>query len=253
VSVDKSRTAQTLARGLQLLDCFVKRDGEIGTKELVEMLKLPTTIVVRLAQTLVEFGYLNQDPTTRKYTMGLAAYTLGLHASPNLQLRRLALPFMEEIAAVTRETVSLNVVEPVRLEGVCIASIDSPNQIKLTTRVGSVRPLHRGASRKVLLAYLEDVEREIVLHRLEANGATGEEMRQLEQDVIVIRNQAYAYSEEELDEGAYAVAAPILHQGKLVGSLAVAGPIYRRTETTLADAISIIQRCSETLSNIVRP
>lgn len=251
MSLDKSRTAQTLARGLQLINCFMEREGEIGTKELSEMMGLSTTIVVRLAQTFVEYGYLFQDPNSRKYTLGLTAYTLGLHASPNLQLRRLALPYMEEIARVTRETVSLNVVEPIRLDGVCIASIDSPNQIKLTTRVGSVRSLHRGASRKVLLAYLDSAEQERVFHRLETEGVGADTVQALKQELVEIRNRSYAYSQEELDEEAYAIAAPILHQGELIGSLAVAGPIYRRTESSFEQSIQVVQRCARAVSSLL--
>src|SRR5579875_708953 len=155
---DKTRTSQTLARGLQVLGCFQERGSELGIKELSQALALPQTIISRLVATLVDYGYLVQNPQTKKYTLGLTAFTLGLHATPEPQLRHVAYPYLEQLQEMTKETVSLNVVDVASMDGVCIASIDSPAQIKLTTRVGSVRPLYRGATRKVLLAYLEPLQ-----------------------------------------------------------------------------------------------
>lgn len=239
---DKTRTAQTLARGLMVLDCFQHQGSELGIKELAELLQLPKTIVSRLVTTLTEYGYLIQNMQNKKYTLGLRSYILGVHASPEFGLRQIATPIMERLARETGETISLNVIQMSSLEGVCIASIDSPENIKLTTRIGSVRPLYRGASRKVLLAFADPLLQEQVYHRLENEAEWGVSVQDLRVEMEKIRQDGYAYSEEELDPGAYAVAAPILSsQGKLLAGIAAAGPIYRRTEQTLAQFILLLQ------------
>ncbi len=258
--MDKTRTSQTLARGLQILNAFQEKNREdlhstgsieLGIKELQEALMFPKTVVSRLVATLVDYGYLYQNPQTKKYLLGIAAYALGLCAVPQLEIRNTALPFMERLAMTTRETVSLNVIDPVTFNGACIASIDSPAHIKLTTRVGSVRPLHRGASRKVLLAYVESWQREQYIARL---GLQPEEENHLRQQLAEICEQGYAYSEEELDEGACAVAAPILSQdSRLVAGIAVAGPIYRKTEEQLGVWISLVGRTAQEISNVLYP
>ncbi|RIV28119.1 IclR family transcriptional regulator [Alicyclobacillaceae bacterium I2511] len=238
---DKTRTAQTLARGLQVLDAFRDRQkdippetpapAELGITDLVHTLHLSATVVSRLVTTLVEHGYLYQNTATKKYVLGMAAYTLGLAAVPQVQLRNTAYPHLQRLAQHTAETVSLNVVDRQSLEGVCIASIDSPAQIKLTTRVGNVRPLHRGASRKVLLAYLESWQQEQYIVRLELCTMQADALRQ---ELKEIHLRGYAYSEAELDVGAFAVAAPILScEGHLLGSVAVAGPVFRKTSALM--------------------
>ncbi|MCL6599876.1 MAG: IclR family transcriptional regulator [Alicyclobacillus macrosporangiidus] len=237
---DKTRTSQTLARGLEVLNCFLPASGtdprqesqELGIKQMVDRLGLPHTVVSRLVATLTEYGYLQQNPATKKYHLGLVAFLLGQAASPELALRRAAWPAMTELAERTRETVSLNIVDPVTMNGVCIASIDSPAEIKLTTRVGSVRPLHRGATRKVLLAFLDPWRQEQYCSRF--SDWTDGELERLRRELEQIRAQGYAYSEEELDPGAFAIAAPILATGgQLLGSIAVAGPIFRKTPESL--------------------
>lgn len=247
---DKTRTSQTLARGLQVLDAFRGRGlkdnlecldpPELGISDLAHTLSLSGTVVARLVATLVEYGYLFQNPRTKKYTLGLATFTLGLAAVPEMQLRNAAYSHLQRLARLTGETVSLNVVEKHSLQGVCIASIDSPAQIKLTTRVGSVRPLHRGASRKVLLAFLEIWQQDLYIDTLELGPTQADSLRK---ELEKIRQRGYAYSEEELDEGAFAVATPILtREGHLLGGVAVAGPIFRKTPSLMAMWIEAVKQ-----------
>ena len=240
---DKTRTSQTLARGLTILNCFRENQSEMGIKDLAGQLALPQTVVARLVATLVQFGYLYQNPQTKKYLLGIAAFTLGLNAELALPLKHTASPFLERLAQASKETVSLNIVDPVTMDGVCIASIDSPAQIKLTTRVGSVRPLHRGASRKVLLAYMEGWQQDQYMTRLNLDAAS---QRLLRSEIAEIRERGYAVSEEELDEGAFAVAAPVLSKdGKLLAGIALAGPLFRKTPESLAKWILLVTQTAQ--------
>lgn len=215
---------------------------ELGIKDLSLQLALPQTIVSRLTATLVEYGYLYQNPTTRKYRLGLAAFTLGLAADPHLELNQAAKPQLEQLARQTRESVSLTVVDEVSGDGLCIVSLDSPSEIKLTTVVGSLRPLHRGATRKVLLAYLPQAQRQDYIRRLCLNSET---QTVLLKELSDITEVGYAYSEEELDQGAFAVAAPVLTpNGVLLGGVAVLGPLFRHTEDERQSFIPLVRNAA---------
>lgn len=242
---DRARTSQTLARGLEVLDCWLSDEvRELGVKDIAGWLGLPQTNAARLVATLVEAGYLAQNPETRRYRLGLRAYLLGLRADPAEELRRAAHGVLAELAQATGETVSMNVIDPATLDGVCITSIDSPAQIKLTTRIGSVRPLFRGASRKVLLAFATPHEQAQVLERA-AVELSQQEYGRLRSELDDIRRLGYAESEEELDAGAYAIAAPVrAHAGRLVAGVAVAGPLYRRTEDSRTRLIALVQKAA---------
>lgn len=227
---DKTRTSQTLARGLQVLGCYRDKGSEYGIKELSFMLALPSTVVSRLVATLVEYGYLYQNPDNKKYRLGLTAFALGLRANPDLALQNAAYRLLQKLSTETNETVSLNVMNPATLEGVCIVSLESSAPVKLTTVVGSVRPLHRGATRKVLLAHFEPEELDRYLEKFHIEGP---ERQDLVAELDHIRTTGYAYSEGELDSGAYAIAAPILSPtGRIMAGVAVAGPLFRLTEVT---------------------
>lgn len=248
----RARTSQTLARGLQVLDCFLLgEDRELGIKELAARLALPQTNVARLVATLVEAGYLAQHPVSRQYRLGLRAYLLGLRANPAEELRRSANPVLARLAAETGETVSLTVIDQGTLEGVCIASIDSSAQIKLTTRIGSVRPLYWGATRKVLLAFADRYEQEVVLERARSDLAPPE-LTRLRAELAEIRDNGFAESVEELDEGAYAISAPVLApSGQLLAGVAVAGPVFRRTEASRQRFIQVVQEAAGDIARLV--
>ncbi|WDL97912.1 IclR family transcriptional regulator [Alicyclobacillus sp. ALC3] len=251
---ERARTSQTLARGLQVLDCFLTGvERELGIKDLAGRLNLPQTNVARLVATLVEAGYLVQQPVTRQYRLGLRAYLLGLRANPAEELRRIAHPVLERLATQTGETVSLNVIDLASLEGVCIASIDSPAQIKLTTRVGSVRPLYWGATRKVLLAFAEQHDQEAVLVRAQIDLSPAE-LTKLRRELAEICENGFAESVEELDEGAYAIAAPVLSPGgALLAGVAVAGPVFRRTETARRRFIDAVLGAAGDIARLIAP
>lgn len=247
---DKTRTSQTLARGLQVIACFQDKGIEYGIKDLSDALHLPTTVVSRLVTTLAEYGYLYQNSLTKKYGLGMTAYTLGFRANSNSALQAAARPVMLQLAQQSGETISLNVVNPATMEGVCIESIESSASVKLTTVVGSVRPLNKGATRKVLLAYLNDGEWGKYLGSVATKQVN---LDVLKNELEEIRSRGYAYSEGELDEGAYAIAAPVLNSsGALLAGIAVAGPLFRLTSELRKHYVELVLRAAREIQSLMQ-
>lgn len=65
---------KSLFKGLVILDRMKKADGEVGVRELARSLSMPTTVVHRLVSTLKDFGYIEQDPGSRRYRIGNGAF-----------------------------------------------------------------------------------------------------------------------------------------------------------------------------------
>ena len=100
-------------------------------------------------------------------------------------------------------------------------------------------PLHAGAASKVLLAFAPVVVREAVLTGPlpKVGPGTLTSRRALARELEAIREQGYAVSREETNEGAWGVAAPILGiGGVLLGSIGMVGPLVRCTPRTLDEA-----------------
>jgi DNA-binding IclR family transcriptional regulator len=119
----------------------------------------------------------------------------------------------------TGETVLLTA--PCGFEGIVLHVVEGVrHSVRLSYAVLHRAPMHRGASGKVMAAYLDDSER---ARLLEAAGDP-----ELERELARIRHDGFVVTRGELDEGAGAVAAPILdRRERLIAGLSLAGPEER--------------------------
>lgn len=101
--------ATTLARGLELLQCFTPDRPILGNSDLASMLKLPKATVSRLTYTLVCLGYLTSTDYYGKYRLGPQTLSLGYPFLAQFTMRRIARPLMHELATSLGCTVSLAV------------------------------------------------------------------------------------------------------------------------------------------------
>lgn len=219
--------SQTLQRGLMILDLYTKSESEYSVKEISDILKFSPTIGFRLVNTLVGMGYLTRNVSNGKYRLGMSSYRLGIFANPNPKLVEKSHPFLEKISSETNETVSINVFDPVKMEGVCIASVESKDNIKFSSPVGLSRPLYKGASRKTILAYLTPSQQELVIDEAEKQGF--QQVEKLKKELQLIKKNGYCYSEGEVTAGALNVSSPILtKEGLILASIAIHCPAYRK-------------------------
>ncbi|HBH02693.1 MAG: hypothetical protein A2W08_09760 [Candidatus Rokubacteria bacterium RBG_16_73_20] len=127
--------------------------------------------------------------------------------------------------------------------------------IKHAMEPGSVFPLHAGASGKAILAFLPDAERaRLVRARLLRRFAPGTitEAQALEAELARIRRAGWAWSKEELAPGAWALAVPIHDApGTCVGSLGVAGPVFRLRRERLRDWARLLEQASARLTKLI--
>jgi len=238
--------AQTFDRGLDLLLLFHEGAPVLSIGEMVDRLALPRSTVYRFIRSLRAKGLL--EPAGRGlYRLGWRAVELGrLAAAPRAALAEVALPVMQELATSTRETTVLTVAQGLR--AVCLERVESPEALRLSFTRDAELPLERGASAKVLLAYLDEQWRRSVLDRVAARDgelASGG----LDAELARIRAQGYAVTSEEVDRGARAVAAPVLSSGgTLIAGLSVAGPLFRLDESRLPGLIGAVQTAARQIS-----
>ena len=69
-------TSQNVVNALRLLECFAKEE-ELGITELSEAIGVGKTATSRLVSSLEGFGYLRQNPATKKYRLGMKLVYLG--------------------------------------------------------------------------------------------------------------------------------------------------------------------------------
>jgi DNA-binding IclR family transcriptional regulator len=229
---------------------FVGADTELGVTSLSKQLGLHKSTVSRLLATLQQEGFVEQNPETGKYHLGWGVVTLAGVVLERLDLRQLVHPHLVELAHKTRETTNLTV-----LDGPSCINIDgvpSPHPIQYVGRIGRRTPTHCTSTGKVLLAYLAADKRGDYLPRslTRYTSKTIVDFQALEAELEKVRAQGFAISDEELQEGLTAVAAPILnHDSQAIAAIAVSGLTYRVGPADIQRLVAAVKQTAETVSN----
>jgi DNA-binding IclR family transcriptional regulator len=156
-----------LARGLQVLACFRSGDSLLGNQDIAERCKLPKSTVSRLTSTLTRLGYLIQVPDNGRYRLGIATLALGSAMLSRMDLRQLARPLMQELAAFTGASVSLGARD--RLSMIYVEHCRGPSALTLSMDVGARVPLASSAIGRAYLAAIAQTERQEILAAVRAH------------------------------------------------------------------------------------
>ena len=153
-------------------------------------------------------------------------------AGPRPGLVNVAQPYLDRLGEATGETVNLGVERDGLVEQ--IAQVDCTYLIGGTNWLGRPVPLHCAALGKVLLAY---GAAELPPGRLERRTPrTITSRADLDANLAEVRRRGYALTDEELEPGLVAVAAPVRRDGgTVVAALSVSAPATRLTPARVAD------------------
>jgi DNA-binding IclR family transcriptional regulator len=211
-----------LERAVDLLHHIGRQPAGPTVAELATEAGMPTSTAYRLLAELEQHGLVQRGPDST-VALGTRLVALGRTAEAGLRERVVepAAAVMDELSEELGETVILTA--PCALEALVLHVVEADrHSVRLSYTVFRRGPMHRGASGKVLAAFLEPGERSRLV------AAVGNPA--LEAELEAIRGDGVAVTDGELDEGAAAVAAPILdRRGRLVAGLSVAGPSDRIT------------------------
>lgn len=249
-SVSSPSGAQAVDRAAQLLRSVVQRHEAVTFTELAVITGLSRSTTSRLLLALCRNGLLRRD-SRGAYLPGEVFVAYASRGSAETDLISVAQQFLERLGAETGETINLGVARPGGLVEQ-IAQVDSRYLIGGTNWVGLRVPVHCSALGKVLLAHgvaelpSGDLERRTA--RTISSRAT------LDADLDLTRGRGYAVTNEELEPGLVAIAAPVYRggdgDGHVVAALSVSGPSSRLTGEQIpavaagcvaaADAMSVI-------------
>lgn len=205
----------------------VARTQPIGLSDLARTLRLPKSTVQRCLATLHEAGWIEPESAdSRRWVVGMRAFTVAVTVVDRSGLRDQALPVMAALGGRTEETIHLAV--PDGREIVLVERVDSPHPLRAVSAVGARAPLHASSNGKAILAsfaaddlsdYLRHGLAQVTTHTLTDESALREELQQ-------VRASGYAISREEYQEGVVSVAAAVTpeREQRPIASLSISGP-----------------------------
>jgi DNA-binding IclR family transcriptional regulator len=147
-------------RALSLLSAFDASRRRLTLAELSRRSGIPASTALRLATRLVCWGALERDEQGR-YCVGLRLLEVASLAPRGHGLRQVALPFMSDLAEVTRQHVQLAVRDGT--QATLVERLSGHQATPVQYRVGGKLPLHSTGLGLVLLAFApHEVQEELL-------------------------------------------------------------------------------------------
>lgn len=215
---------QSLARGLDVICAFSREAPAMSLSEVAEITGLSRAVVRRSLLTLSHLGYVAQRG--RLFYLTPRILNLGYRFLSSLDFTELAMPFMEDLSRRINESCSMSILD--KSEIVYVVRVPVRKVITVSLGVGARLPAFCTSMGRVLWSGLanEDLEAELAQLKPEAFTAyTKIAPQEIRAELLRVKEQNYAYVEQELELGLCSIAVPIRNRvGKMVTSLNVGMP-----------------------------
>jgi IclR family transcriptional regulator, KDG regulon repressor len=240
----------SLQRGLRMLQLMGQAGRGLPASEIAKLSGLPVSTVHRFLVNLEAGGFLAKDDLGN-YHLGVACVSLGQAAREQLDVRKVSLVHLEQLNHNTRETVHLTVRH--KLSAVYIEKLDSPEPLRIHSRIGASVPLYCTAVGKVMLAYLGTEEQEGLINQMELRRFTENtvgSIQELQTQLTRVKKDGFACDLEEHEAHIRCIAAPIFdHAGAVNASLSVTGPAVRMSTARLREIAPLVREAGLKISH----
>ena len=238
----------SVARAMRVLKAFADHPGGIALTRLSGELGYGKASLSKIMSTMEREGFVRRDGAGHFHlSWHLLALAFG-HAQ-RVGISGVCMPVLQSLADETDELVQLAVIEGDHV--LFVAKAEGPgHSLRLLPLVGVVAPTHATASGKAWLASLPDDRALDVMRRqglARVTSRTITSRARLLAELRSVRRDGYAITDGELDEGGRAIAAPIVHRGRVVGAIAVSGPSSRLPLPRLKRLAPRVQRAAREL------
>lgn len=239
---ERNDKTSVVARVADILGAFNRTEQTLGVSELARRAGLPKPTAYRIAKELVHQRLLEREGD--EFRLGLRLFELGEQAARQRNLRDVALPFMADLRAATRQTIHLAVLEGG--EVVYIEILRQKSAPRLPSRVGGRLPAHATAVGKAILAFSASTVVDDTIRRglPRVGPRTTVAPGMLRRDLARINANGVAVEFEESAAGLVCAASPILGDGDVpLAAISISGWVGKLNPRRMAPAVQTAALC----------
>lgn len=235
-------------RVLKVLLLFSEERSEVTAEEIARDVGVSLPSAYRFISLLREVDLLEENGSNG-YVLSPRVFSLASSAEQGLKISSLLRPLVESLSTRTGEAAL--VIRRVGDFATCAEISQTEHAIRLSFAPGHIMSLHRGAGPKMLLASMGRDWARRYFDRIDPRPGPAERDTLLAEldDITAL---GWARSAAEVDEGVWAVAAPITAANKVIAAVTVAGPQFRidkeRAARILDEIIASAAEVSRSLS-----
>jgi DNA-binding IclR family transcriptional regulator len=210
-------------RALSVLTAFRRGDGALSLAELTRRTGLVKSTVMRLAISLEQFGLLRRG-ADGQYRLDAEVLRLASIYQEQIDLEAVVIPVLKRLVDQTKETASFYIRHgDYRM---CLLRVDSPHRLRLHIRPGDILPMDESSIAQVLRAF---------------DNPSQNDMAKLPTVPL--------YTAGKRDPHTAGLSMPVFGaQSKLMGALAISGPITRFTAERAQAVSGTLRDLAEELS-----
>lgn len=243
---------KSLQKALEILNCFTRKSSW-GVTEISELLDLNKSNVHNILSTFKAMNYLDQDPESGKYKLGLSVYSLCYSLGESLSIGSIAAPYLQELADFAKERVYLAI--PHEDEIIYVNSAYPKADIGLMRAIiGEHAKMHCTGLGKAMLAFLPAEQQQTYLSKplQPYTEYTITDKDRLLAELEEIRRQGYAVDNMEHEFGIKCVAMPILGRNRQVAAaVSISGPSLRFDEEKIEVLVRELRNKVKELESII--
>lgn len=243
------KSMRSVEKALGLLRHFSLSTPEFGLSDLARAAKLDKATTLRCLTALERQGFVEQDPESRRYRLGLTLLQLARIREATFPFTALVRPELERLVQETGETAHVSAQSGADL--VTIAVLEPKRTVRVSLDMDEVISVHAAASGLVLLAFGNGLKVEDLPERLKAFTSTTLSTRSaLRAAVEKVAAEGYATAPQSFEEDVTGIAAPIFDRsGVAVAAVGVASVSTRQTEASVAATRDAVLASARRLSD----
>lgn len=245
-------------RCLSIIELLADGAGSMALGTISERLDLPKSGAHRLLATLVDLGWVEQDPETGFYRLTMRLAVLGQQFYVASGIPDICQPLLDRLARQSREFARLAVVDGDSLVWVAHAQGATGGLVYHPSLTSNTVPLYATASGK---AWLATMKSEAAIQKIARTGFKDADqygpnvvrsIEALQREVKRAAQRGYGIASSEAEPGVTAIAAAICStvDGKALGTVSVAGPSVRMTDARIQELAPLVRQCADELARL---
>lgn len=218
----------SVRNAMRILQLFSVDRPEWGITEMADALGLSKSTVHRAVTALVEEGFLEKNPRTDRYRLGLSVLGLCGVVISHMTVHREAAPILERLAERVGETAYLGILEGTDV--VYLSKVECKHPVRSLSHIGKKNPAHCTGTGKAILAFQPSKRIEEVIRNglIPYGPRTITDPETFRRHLADIRNEGYAVCIDEIADGVASVGAPVRdYTGEVIAAISVVGPTER--------------------------
>lgn len=228
-------------RILDILELLAQVQGGLSLTEISEAISAPKSSISPLIHTLASRKFIFYDKETQKYSIGVAAFSVGSSYVHQMSAIQFIQSEMRHMTASCGETSQLGIRDGDSV--LYLAKVDSPEPLRLISYVGKRLPLYCTALGKALLCDMDfDRLKHLYPHKLAAyTPNTITDIQVLYQQLQQVRESNISKEYEEVNLNLMCISTPLRKNGQIVAALSVSVPTFRIDDRKESQIIRLLQ------------